>query len=80
MRGLVSMTLTICFLMAAATSLAQEKKQPVKTPRIVQKGPEQPQTIQIFYRIAKGARFESQDARNVSFTLKPTRAFITIIF
>lgn len=80
MQRLASLTLIICLVLAAGSSFAQEKKQPAKTQRTVQKQPEQPQAFELFYKIAKGARLESQDAKNVSFTLSPTRAFITIQF
>ncbi len=80
MKVLVSLALILASLLAASASPAQTKKPPKQVHKITQKEPNKPDMIQVINRVAQGKRFESQDAKNVSFTLKPTRAFITIQF
>jgi hypothetical protein len=80
MKVVVSLSLILVLLFAASSSFAQEKKPPRQPHKITQDEPNTSETIQLVHKFVQGRRFESQDARNVSFTLKPTRAFITIEF
>ncbi len=80
MKRFVSLTLVFCMFLAAPAALAQKKKAQKQPPRTIQQEQPKPEMIDIVTRIARGAHMESQDAKNVSFTLKPTCAFITIQF
>jgi hypothetical protein len=81
MKLFASFILIIILSATASISFAQGKKALKQQPKAAtQAQAEKPQVVQIFYHVAKGAHLESQDAKNVSFTLKPTRAFITIEF
>lgn len=80
MKFTTSIIILIALLLSVARSFAHDKKpKPMRTTTVA-KQTQMPETFQIIYRLARGARFESQDTKNVSFTLKPTRAFITIEF
>lgn len=80
MKFTISIIILIALLLPIARSFAHDKKpKPIQTTTVA-KQTQTPEMFQIITRIAKGTRFESQDAKNVSFTLKPNRAFITIEF
>ena len=80
MKVLVSLALIFVFGLAAGAANAQEKKPPRQIHKVTHNQSAPPDMFEIIHRVAQGRRFESQDAKNVSFTLKPNRAFITIEF
>jgi len=80
MKFCLYLTIILIAIALALPALAQEKSPQKQQLKATQIQPRQPQMFQIISRIARGARFESQDAKNVSFTLRPTAAFIQIRF
>jgi len=80
MKFLISMLVFLMVFAGTGPVFAQEKK-PLKPPAKNSKPQSvSPEIVRIIRQVANGAHMESLDAKTVSFTLRPNRAFITIEF
>jgi hypothetical protein len=80
MRLKIALFIFFTMIFAGWPCFAGEPKTLKLPSKEVQKPKESPEMIQIISAFAKGKRIQSTDVKNVSFTLKPNRAFITIEF
>jgi len=80
MKFFVSFIIFIALALPVCRSFAQEKKAHKQAVKAVSMQPAAPETLRIIHNIARGARLESMDAKNVFFILRPTGAFIQINF
>ncbi|MFA4874928.1 MAG: hypothetical protein WC956_01790 [bacterium] len=72
MKAFIIILGIVGIVLICQTCLAGKKK--------AEPAPQKPAFVASIEKIARGTTMQSQDAKNVSFTLTPVRAFITISF